>query len=41
MRYFTINEANQLLPEVINFFEVALSIKNEVAKIEQQIQKAS
>ena len=38
MHYFTINEANQRLPEVIKFFEIALSKKNEVVKLEQQIQ---
>jgi hypothetical protein len=38
MHYFTINEANQLLPDVIGKFKIALSKKNEVAKLEQQLQ---
>jgi len=36
--YFTTNEANQALPDVIKKFEFALSKKNEVSKIEQQLQ---
>lgn len=36
--YFTTNEANQALPEVIKKFEFTLAKKNEVAKIEQQLQ---
>lgn len=36
--YFTTNEANQALPEVIKKFEFALSKKNEVSKLEQQLQ---
>ena len=38
MIYFTTNEANQVLPEVIKKFEMALAKKNEVAKLEQQLQ---
>lgn len=38
MVYFTINEANQILPEVIKKFEFALAKKNEVAKIDQKLQ---
>ena len=36
--YFTINDANQALPDVIKKFEFALAKKNEVAKIDQQLQ---
>lgn len=36
--YFTINEANEILPTVIKKFEIALSHKKEVAEIEQQLQ---
>ncbi|KAF6247423.1 DUF2203 domain-containing protein [Nitrosopumilus sp. b3] len=35
---FTTNEANTALPDVIKKFEYALSKKNEVSKLEQQIQ---
>lgn len=35
---FTTNEANATLPDVIKKFEYALSKKNEVSKLEQQIQ---
>jgi len=35
---FTTNEANAALPDVIKKFEYALSKKNEVSKLEQQIQ---
>ncbi len=35
---FTTNEANTALPDVIKKFEYALSKKNEVSKIEQQLQ---
>ena len=38
MIYFTTNEANQVLPEVIKKFEMALAKKNEVVKLEQQLQ---
>lgn len=36
--YFTTNEANQALPDVIKKFEFTLARKNEVSKIEQQLQ---
>ena len=36
--YFTTNEANEALPNVIKKFEYALAKKNEVTKIEQQLQ---
>ncbi len=36
--YFTINEANEILPTVIKKFEYAVSCKNEISKIEQQLQ---
>ncbi|GKS67822.1 hypothetical protein YTPLAS73_13690 [Nitrosarchaeum sp.] len=36
--YFTINDANQALPDVIKKFESALAKKNEVSKIEQKLQ---
>lgn len=36
--YFTINEANSALPDVIKKFETALEKKNNVAKLEQQLQ---
>jgi hypothetical protein len=35
---FTTNEANTALPDVIKKFEYALAKKNEVSKLEQQIQ---
>ena len=35
---FTTNEANAALPDVIKKFEYAISKKNEVSKIEQQLQ---
>jgi len=38
MIYFTITDANQILPEVIKKFEIALAKKNEVAKLDQQLQ---
>ncbi len=38
MFYFTANEANQILPEVIKKFENALKKKNEVSKLEQKLQ---
>ena len=36
--FFTTTEANTALPDVIKKFEYALSKKNEVSKIEQQLQ---
>jgi len=36
--FFTTNEANEALPEVIKKFESSLAKKNEVSKIEQQLQ---
>ena len=36
--FFTTNEANAALPDVIKKFEYALSKKNEVTKIERQLQ---
>lgn len=36
--YFTTNEANQALPNVIKKFEFALAKKNEVSKLEQELQ---
>lgn len=36
--YFTIVEANNILPDIIKKFEYTLAKKNEVAKIEQQLQ---
>lgn len=36
--YFTINQANEKLPDVIKRFEYSLSLKNEINKIEQQMQ---
>ncbi|MFB5606246.1 MAG: DUF2203 domain-containing protein [Nitrosarchaeum sp.] len=36
--YFTINDANQALPDVIKKFEFTLKKKNEVSKIEQDLQ---
>jgi len=36
--FFTTNEANEALPDVIKKFEYALAKKNEVTKIEQQLQ---
>lgn len=38
MYYFTTNEANLILPDVIKKFEFALKKKDEVTKLEQQIQ---
>jgi len=38
MFYFTANEANQILPEVIKKFENALKKKNQVSKLEQKLQ---
>ena len=36
--YFTTKEANQALPDIIKKFEFALAKKNEVSKLEQQLQ---
>ena len=36
--FFTTNEANKVLPDVIKKFEYALAKKNEVTKLEQQLQ---
>jgi len=36
--FFTTNEANVALPDVIKKFEFALAKKNEVSKLEQQLQ---
>ena len=36
--YFTVTQANEALPDVIKKFEMALAKKNEVSKIEQQMQ---
>jgi len=36
--YFTTNEANEALPDVIKKFEFALAKKNDVTKLEQQLQ---
>ena len=36
--YFTTNEANQALPDIIKKFELALAKKNIVAKLEQDLQ---
>jgi len=39
MFYFTTNDANQILPEVIKKFENALKKKNEISKLEQKLQR--
>lgn len=36
--FFTTNEANDALPDVIKKYEFALAKKNEVSKLEQQLQ---
>ncbi|MCE9653487.1 MAG: DUF2203 domain-containing protein [Nitrosarchaeum sp.] len=36
--YFTTKDANQALPDIIKKFEFALAKKNEVSKIEQELQ---
>ena len=36
--FFTTNEANKALPDVIKKFEYALAKKNEVTKLEQELQ---
>jgi hypothetical protein len=38
MFYFTANDANLILPDVIKKFEFALEKKNDVSKLEQQLQ---
>ena len=38
MFYFTEKDANLVLPDVIAKFEIALEKKNEVSKLEQQLQ---
>ena len=38
MVYFTLNDANQALPGVIEKFKTALEKKNNVSKLEQQLQ---
>ena len=36
--FFTTNEANEALPDVIKKYEYALSKRNEITKLEQQLQ---
>ena len=36
--YFTVDDANRALPDVIKKFELALAKKNEVAKLEHELQ---
>ena len=36
--FFTTNEANEVLPDVIKKYEYALAKQNEVKKLEQQLQ---
>ena len=38
MIYFTLNDANKVLPEVIEKFKIALDRKNQISKLEQQLQ---
>ncbi len=38
MFYFTTKDANLVLPDVIKKFETALEKKNEISKLEQQLQ---
>ena len=38
MFYFTTKDANLILPDVIKKFETALEKKNEISKLEQQLQ---
>jgi hypothetical protein len=38
MVHFTLNEANNILPEVIDKFKIALEKKNQISKLEQQLQ---
>jgi len=37
-KFFTTNEANEALPDVIKKFEYALAKKNDITKLEQQLQ---
>ena len=39
-RYFTITEANEILPTVIKKFEFAKQQKNKIIKIEQELQSS-
>jgi hypothetical protein len=36
--FFTANEANKVLPDVIKKFEYSLAKKNDISKIEKQLQ---
>lgn len=38
MFYFTTKDANLVLPDVIKKFEIALEKRNEITKLEQQLQ---
>ncbi len=38
MHYFSTKDANLVLPDVIKKFEIALEKKNEISKLEQQLQ---
>ena len=38
MYYFTTKDANLILPDVIKKFEIALAKKNEVTRLEQELQ---
>ena len=38
MFYFTTKDANLVLPDVIKKFEIALQKRNEISKLEQQLQ---
>ncbi|HUT06087.1 MAG TPA: DUF2203 domain-containing protein [Nitrosopumilaceae archaeon] len=38
MFYFTAKDANLVLPDVIKKFEIALEKKNEISKLEQELQ---
>ena len=38
MYYFTINDANLILPDVIKKFEITLKRQNEVSELEKQLQ---
>ena len=38
MVYFTLNEANKVLPKVIDLFKITLEKRNQVAKLEKQLQ---
>jgi len=38
MIYFTIKDANKALPDVIKKFEAALAKKNDIAKLDQELQ---